>query len=129
MVVGRVTALGAAIVAAMMFDAGVRSDVNRPSDVRASLATSQLARQLNPLLNERVSPDDVATGFQTAEDFAATVHASRNIRVPFTALKHQVVDEGKTLAAAIHAMKPTANASLEADLARSEARADLAAIK
>jgi hypothetical protein len=33
------------------------------------------------------------------------------------------------LPAAIHAVKPTANASLEADLARSEARADLAAIK
>jgi len=63
------------------------------------------------------------------EDFAATVHASRNIRVPFTLLKHEVVDEGKTLADAIQTVKPTANTSLEADLARSEARADLTAIK
>jgi hypothetical protein len=39
------------------------------------------------------------------------------------------VNEGKTLADAIQTVKPTANTSLEADLARSEARADLAAIK
>ena len=129
MAVGKVTVVVAAIVGATMFGAGVRSDVNRPSDSTKPLATSQLARRLNPLLNERVSLETVATGFQTAEDFAATVHASRNIHVPFTALKHQVVDEGKTLAGAIQTVKPTADASLEADLARSEARADLAAIK
>ena len=71
----------------------------------------------------------MAEGFQTVEDFAATAHASRNIRVPFTALKHRVVYERQTLATAIHAVKPAANASLEADLARSEARADLTAIR
>ena len=126
---GRVTALAAAIVGAVMFDAGVRSDVSRPAEVTTPVAPSLLARRLNPLLNERVNLDTVATGFQTSEDFAATVHASRNIRVPFTLLKHEVVDEGKTLADAIQTVKPTANTSLEADLARSEARADLAAIK
>jgi len=127
--IGRVTALGAAIVGAVMFDAGVRSDVNRPPAVTAPPAPSQLARRLDPLLNERVNLDTVATGFESAEDFAATVHASKNIRVPFTLLKHEVVDEGKTLADAIQTVKPTANTSLEADLARSEARADLTAIK
>lgn len=127
--VGRVTALAAAIVGAVIFDAGVRSDVNRPPEVTTPVAPSLLARHLNPLLNERLNLDTVATGFQTTEDFAATVHASRNIRVPFTLLKHEVVNEGKTLAEAIQTVKPTANTSLEADLARSEARADLAAIK
>ena len=126
--VGKVTALAAAVVGTLMFGAGVRSDVKRQSDL-TSAPTSQLARRLNPLLNERVNLETVATGFQTAEDFAAAVHASRNIRVPFTVLKHQVVDEGKTLAAAIQTVKPTADASLEADLARSEARADLAVTK
>jgi hypothetical protein len=125
----RVTALAAAILGAVMFDAGVRSDVNRPAEVTTPMAPWVLARRLNPLLNERVNLDTVANGFQTTEDFAATVHASRNIRVPFTLLKHEVVDEGKTLADAIQTVKPTANTSLEADLARSEARVDLAAIK
>jgi hypothetical protein len=123
------TALAAAIIGAVMFDAGVRSDVNRPAEVKTAVDPSLLARRLHPLLNERVNLDTVATGFQTTEDFAATVHASRNIRVPFTLLKHEVVDEGKTLADAIQTVKPTANTSLEADLARSEARADLTAIK
>jgi hypothetical protein len=127
--IGRVTALGAAIVGAVMFDAGVRSDVNRPPAMTTQPAPSQLARRLDPLLNERVNLDTVAAGFESAEDFAATVHASKNIRVPFTLLKHEVVDEGKTLAEAIQTVKPTANTSLEADLARSEARADLTAIK
>src|SRR4029079_8787414 len=127
--VGRVTALAAAIVGAVIFDAGVRSDANRPSEVTTSVAPSLLARRLNPLLNERVNLDTVAAGFQTTEDFAATVHASRNIRVPFTLLKHEVVDEGKTLADAIQTVNPTATTALEADLARSEARADLTAIK
>jgi hypothetical protein len=71
----------------------------------------------------------MAEGFETPEDFAAAVHAARNIRVSFAELKHQVVDEGKSLPAAIHVVKPAANASLEADLARSEARADVAAIQ
>jgi hypothetical protein len=95
--VGRVAALAAAIVGAVMFDGGVRSDVNRPSEATTSVAPSLLARRLHPLFNERVNLDTVATGFQTSEDFAATVHASRNIRVPFTLLKHEIVDEGKTL--------------------------------
>src|SRR5262245_5744339 len=128
MAVGRVTALAAAVVGTLMFGAGVRRDGNRQADLTRPVPTSQLARRLNPLLNERVKLENVATGFQTAEDFAAVVHASRNIRVPFTVLKHEVVDEGKTLAAAIQTVKPTADALLEADLARSEARADLAAI-
>jgi hypothetical protein len=73
--------------------------------------------------------DAVSEGFRNAEDFAATVHASKNTRVPFMVLKHEVVYEGKTLVAAIRAVKPAADASLEADLARSEARSDLATLK
>ena len=70
----------------------------------------------------------VAEGFDNAEDFAATVHASKNTSVPFMVLKHHVVDEGKSLKSAIQAAKPEADASFEADLARSEAKSDLAAL-
>jgi hypothetical protein len=128
MAVGKTTALVAAIFGVVMF-AGVRSDVNQRAEMTAPLATSQLVKRLKPILNDGVPVEAFVTEFQTAEDFAATVHASRNIRVPFTSLKQQVADEGKTLAAAIQAVKPAANASLEADLARSEARADRAALK
>ena len=128
MAVGKSTALVAAMFGVVMF-AGVRSDVSHRTEVTAPLATPQLVKRLEPFLNDGAPVDVVVEEFQTAEDFAATVHASRNIRVPFTLLKRQVVDEGKTLAAAIQVVKPTANASLEADLARSEARADLATIR
>jgi hypothetical protein len=126
--VGKATALTAALAVGAML-AGVRSSVTSRPESADPQAVSQAVKQLRPFLNETVGTDSLAQGFETPEDFAATVHAARNIRVSFTELKHQVVDEGKSLPAAIHAVKPTANASLEADLARSEARADVAAIK
>jgi hypothetical protein len=128
MAVGKKTAIGVAILGALLL-AGIRSDVRTRAESRPPLTTADAVKHFRPFLNGSVASDDVAAGFQSAEDLVATLHASRNIRVPFMVLKHQVVDEGKPLAAAIQAVKPTANASLEADLARSEARADLAAIK
>ncbi|HEX7793137.1 MAG TPA: hypothetical protein VF456_02240 [Vicinamibacterales bacterium] len=125
--VGKATALTATLAVGAML-AGVRSSVTSGAASAHPQAISEAAKQLRPFLNKTVRTDGMAQGFETPEDFAATVHAARNIRVPFAELKHQVVDEGKSLPAAIQAVKPTANASLEADLARSEARADLAAI-
>jgi hypothetical protein len=92
------------------------------------VSTPQLHRRLKPLLRSGADMTRVAEGFQNAEDFAATVHASKNTNVPFMVLKHHVVDERKTLKSAIHDTKPAADASFEADLARSEARSDLASL-
>lgn len=94
-----------------------------------TFGSPELLKRLKPLLRDGADMDVVAAGFPNAEDLAAVIHAARNTKVPFMVLKHAVVDEGRTLAAAIHAVKPTADASLEADLARSEARADLASLK
>jgi hypothetical protein len=96
---------------------------------KPSLDDRKLARRLKPMLTDGADMDVVASGFRNSEDLAATVHAARNTKVPFMVLKHEIVDEGRTLAAAIHIVKPSADASLEADLARSEARADLASIR
>jgi hypothetical protein len=126
--VGKATALTAALAVGAML-AGVRSSVTSRAPSANPQAISQAVQQLRPFLNKTVRADGMAQGFETPEDFAATVHAARNIRVPFAELKHHVVDEGKSLPAAIHAVKPAANALLEADLARSEAKADLAAIQ
>jgi len=92
------------------------------------VSTPQLHRRLKPLLNSGANMRLVAEGFENAEDFAATVHASKNTSVPFMVLKHHVVDEGKSLKSAIQVAKPAADASFEADLARSEARSDLASL-
>jgi hypothetical protein len=128
MAVGKKMAVGAAIFSAALL-AGVRNDVGTRAELPTPLTTAQAVKRLGPLVNDGAPADQIAVGFHTTEDFAATVHASRNIRVPFTVLKRQVVDAQKPLAAAIQTVKPTAHASLEADLARSEARADLAAIE
>jgi hypothetical protein len=126
-----ITMLGAWIAPRATDDAqafGAR-DVSQLPSATLLEPTHQLRSRLKPLLSEAAEVESVADGFQTAEDFAATVHAAKNIKVRFFVLKYQVVDEGKALAAAIHTVKPAADASLEADLARSEARADLSAIK
>jgi hypothetical protein len=68
-----------------------------------------------------------AKGFRSGEEFAAVAHASRNLGVPFMVLKHRVLEERKSLAAAIRELKPDADAVKEAGRARIMARADVAA--
>jgi hypothetical protein len=67
-------------------------------------------------------------GFRSAEDFAATAHASKNIGIPFMVLKHRVVEQRQSLTAAIHEAKPAVDAAAEAKRALQEARADLNAL-
>jgi hypothetical protein len=104
------------------------TSVVKPAAAIVPVSTPKLHKRLKPLLNSGANMALVAEGFHNAEDFAATVHASKNTNVPFMVLKHQVVDQGKSLKTAIHDAKPEADASLEADLARSEARSDLASL-
>ena len=125
---GKSVAITAAVAGAMMFGSGVKSDINRNAEL-TGLSEAALVQRLKPLLSERWDFDAAASGFQTAEDFAAAVHAARNLKVPFLVMKHLVIDQGKTLADAIRAVKPDVDASLAADLARAEARGDISAIK
>jgi len=105
------------------------ASITSAAKINVPISSPELRERLKPLLNAGANMDTVSAGFRNAEDFAAAVHASKNTKLPFTALKHAVIDEGKTLAAAIRALKPAADASLEADLARSEARSDLTSLK
>jgi hypothetical protein len=105
-----------------------RSDTRGPKAAMIAVSAPKLHKRLRPLLKSGADMAIVSEGFRNAEDFAATVHASKNTNVPFMILKHEVVDEGKSLSAAIREAKPGANASLEADLARAEARSDLASL-
>ena len=53
-------------------------------------------------------------------------HAARNTNVPFVLLKHRVLNEGRTLADAIHEAKPELDAKAEVERARAAAQSDLA---
>jgi hypothetical protein len=91
-------------------------------------STPALHETLKPILNRGTKVEVAAEGFDSAEQFAMVAHAARNTEVPFMVLKHRVLEERKSLAAAIRESKPGINAAAEALRARAEARRDVAAL-
>jgi len=102
-----------------------------PRVVRPAIAatSADLHARLQPVLNKGTNMDVAAEGFRNGEHFATVAHAARNTEVPFLLLKHRVLTEGKSLAAAIRESKPAIDASVQADLAVAQARADIATIE
>jgi hypothetical protein len=84
--------------------------------------------RLKPVLNRGTKMEIAAEGFDSAEQFATVAYAARNTEVPFMVLKHRVLDEGKTLAAAIRESKPGVNAAAEVVRARQAARREISTI-
>jgi hypothetical protein len=102
----------------------------RPAAKTAGVDVSapDLQQRLKPVLNRGANMAMAAEGFRSAEQFATVAHAARNTQVPFVLLKHRVVNEGKSVAEAIRESKPAVNAAVEANLARAQARSDIASI-
>jgi len=100
------------------------------SDTVASRPASepQLHERLKTVLNKGARIEVAAEGFKDGEQFATVAHASRNTQVPFMVLKHHVLNEGQSLADAIHTYKPELDAQHEAKRARNAARFDLEVI-
>jgi hypothetical protein len=88
--------------------------------------TPEVQKRVQPLLNKGADMTLASDGFPSAEQFATVAHAARNTEIPFMVLKHRVLDEKQTLAAAIEASKPELNSSKEANRAREQAKADFA---
>lgn len=82
--------------------------------------------RLKPLLAHGTDMTGAASGFRSAEQFAAVAHAAYNTQVPFQVLKDRVVRGGRSLESAIHEFNPSLNAAVEANRARAEAASDLA---
>ena len=95
---------------------------------RVEVTAPALQDRLKPVLNRGANMAVAADGFHSAEQFATVAHAARNTDVPFLLLKHRVLNEGKSVAEAIRESKPAVNAAVEADLARAQARSDVASI-
>ena len=104
--------------------------VARRAPARPSVAVDapELHARLKPVLNRGTKMDLADDGFTSAEQFAMIAHAARNTGVPFVVLKHRVLEEGKSLTAAIRESKPDLNAAAEARRARASAREDISAI-
>jgi hypothetical protein len=85
----------------------------------------ELRDRVKKVLNPGVKLELAAADFSNAEQFITVAHAARNTQVPFMVLKHRVLDEGRSLADAIHELKPELNAQTEVTRARDAAREDL----
>ena len=93
---------------------------------RIAASAEAVTRHVKPLLNSGADMAIASAGFPDAEKFVTTAHAARNTQIPFVVLKHRVLAQGQTLASAIRESKPELDATLEANRAVAEARADLA---
>lgn len=114
--------------------AAERAEASAPSAPAAAAATMpssspELQGRLKKVLRPGAKMDVASEGFKSAEQFATVAHAAQNTDLPFMVLKHRVVEEGKSVEAAIKESKPDADASAEASRARQQAREDLAAVE
>jgi hypothetical protein len=71
-----------------------------------------------------MSTEEACTGFKSITECAAAMHAAQNLSVPFGDLKSKLTG-GQKLGAAIHGLKPQANAPEEASRAENQARSDM----
>lgn len=103
-----------------------RATVTRIAAVTADAPALQA--RLKPVLAPGTNVTMAADGFGSAEQFATVAYLSRNTGIPFVLLKHRVLNEGKTMTAAVTMSRSDVNAGLEVNRARAEARADVWAV-
>jgi hypothetical protein len=95
------------------------------SSIHVSVWDEDVRDRVQKVLNPGTRMELAAEDFKTPVEFVTVAHAARNTSVPFVLLKHRVVNEGQTLAEAIHEAKPDLDAKAEVARARAAAEADL----
>ena len=94
-----------------------------PGDVQQTLQTNKtLTAQLQSRLPAGTDVVKASMGFRSLTQFVSAVHACQNLSIPFDKMRTAMVDEKKSLSAAIRALKPTASATIEAQRADYDAR-------
>lgn len=79
--------------------------------------------RLAALIPEGMTSEKACDQFNSIQLCAATLHAAQNLNIPFTDLKRKV-SRGEALSAAIHTLKPDADANAEARRAKNQAMSD-----
>jgi hypothetical protein len=97
-----------------------QADQSTPSQEGPSSPSTHLAA----LVPAGMSAEEACTGFKSVKDCAASLHASQNLNIPFADLKSKVTG-GQGLGAAIHSLKPDANARAEVKKAEGQAQDDV----
>jgi hypothetical protein len=93
--------------------------------VHVSVWNPEVRDRVQKVLNPGTQMELAAEDFESGLEFVTVAHAARNTSVPFMVLKHGVLNEGRTLADAIHEAKPELDAKAEVARARAAAQADL----
>jgi hypothetical protein len=86
----------------------------------------QLAAKVQALLPAGLTLNQASKGFKNQGQFLAALHASKDLNIPFAQLKAEMTGKDHdSLGAAIHELKPGANAATAARAAENEADADV----
>jgi hypothetical protein len=102
-----------------------RKVTNAREDVLAKRieANEKLRTRVTPLLPAGENLTTAASGFKNEGQFIAALHVSKNTGIPFDDLKAKMTGSNPmSLGDAIHALKPTANATTEAAKAEDQAK-------
>jgi hypothetical protein len=81
-------------------------------------------RRLAAVTPPGMSTEQACLGFRSIAECAAAMHAAQNLSIPFGDLKSKLTS-GQKLRAAIHGLKPEADAPAEASRAENQARSDV----
>jgi hypothetical protein len=98
---------------------------NTVQTIAVNLWEPELRDRVKAVLNPGSRPEVAAADFDSAEQFMTVAHAARNTQVPFMVLKDRLLNQGQSLAEAIHEFKPELDAKAEVTRARAAARSDL----
>ena len=95
-----------------------------PAQAGSAVPPASPSTRLAAIVPSGMTPQQACLGFDSVAECAATLHAAQNLNLPYPGLKAKVTG-GQNLAAAIHDLKPSADAKAEARKAVDQARADL----
>ena len=98
---------------------------NTIQTIAVNLWEPELRDRVKAVLNPGSNLEIAGADFDSSEQFMTVAHAARNTKVPFMVLKDRVLNQGQSLAEAIHEFKPELDAKAEVTRARAAARADL----
>jgi len=105
--------------------AAVKKESNAIETVAVSMWEPEFRDRVKAVLNRGAQPEIAAADFASAEQFMTVAHAAQNTQLPFMVLKDRVLNQGQSLAQAIHEFKPDLDARAEVTRATAAAREDL----
>jgi hypothetical protein len=80
--------------------------------------------RLAALVPAGMTTREACTGFKDVSECSAALHVAQNLNIAFPDVRERVIG-GQTLEAAVHALKPSANAHIEVHRAQQQASEDL----